>query len=116
MYVIQMAGGNMKIRPLLDKEVEYTAYNHFSGERSRILILKERSRILILEGKYEMYLPDMSNKGSFRLKWFSKASYEIFLNHIFDEHFQTTLYIQSDGSFDFYEEDIHENTVGVWVR
>ena len=107
MYLIQMAGGNMKIRPLLDKEVEYTAYNHFSGERSRILIL---------EGEYEMYLPDMSKKGSFRLKWFSRSSYKISLNHIFDEHFQTALYIRSDGSFDFYEEDIYENTVGVWVR
>ena len=107
MYLIQTIGGNMNIRPLLDKEVEYTAYNHFSGERSRILIL---------EGKYEMYLPDMSKKGSFRLKWFSRSSYKISLNHIFDEHFQTALYIRSDGSFDFYEEDIYENTVGVWVR
>ena len=107
MYLIQTIGGNMNIMPLLDKDVEYTAYNHFSGERSRILIL---------EGNYEMYLPDMSKKGSFRLKWFSRSSYKISLNHIFDEHFQTALYIRSDGSFDFYEEDIYENTVGVWVR
>lgn len=88
MYLIQMAGGNMKIRPLLDKEVEYTAYNHFSGERSRILIL---------EGKYEMYLPDMSNKGSFRLKWFSRSSLRYFLTtYLMNTFRQLYTYSQMD--------------------